>query len=181
MSRPGGSCPVGAASWGRVEPLTKRGSSALQSAMTSSWFLLPASIMFARASVCSACKRPVTLRLLRHPRNQYLHASPALGLPRRKDFFSSNAHLAQKQLSKNDETGEQLDNQKQRRRSGRAPAAPTSLRRVAVEAQRSRDGFLSKAQLKEQGMQTKVRHLRVRQWAGTDLRCVIDSDRLRRS
>lgn len=113
--------------------------------------------MFARASVCSACKRPVTLRLLRLSQNQYLHASPALKLPRRRDFFSSNAHLAQKQLSKDDESAEHPEHQKQRRRSGRAPAAPTSLRRVAVEAQRSRDGFLSKAQLQEQGIdQTRV-------------------------
>lgn len=124
-----------------------------------SWFLLPASTMFARASACAACKRPVTLRLLKNPRNHYLHVSPALKLPRRRDFFSSNTFLAQRQ---NDETTEHPEPEKQRRRGGRAPAAPTSLRRVAVEAQRSRDGFLSKAQLKEQGIhQTKVRQVGV--------------------
>jgi hypothetical protein len=81
-----------------------------------------------------------------------------LGLPRRKNFFSSNAYLAQKQLSKDDGSSDSLDSQKQRQRSGRIPAAPTSLRRVAVEAQRSKDGILSKAQLKEQGIdQSKVR------------------------
>lgn len=147
-----------------MERLTKRGNSlALERAMTS-WFLLPASTMFARASVCSACKRPVILRILKNPRNHYLHVSPALELPRRRDFFSSNALLAQRQASKseNDEMTEHPESQKQRRRGGRAPAAPTSLRRVAVEAQRSRDGFLSKAQLKEQGIhQTKVRQVEV--------------------
>ncbi|KAJ6028344.1 hypothetical protein N7540_003920 [Penicillium herquei] len=96
--------------------------------------------MFARASLCSSCKRPVPLRVLRQPYNHCLHASPALELPRRKDFFSSNAHLAQK--SNKEDGAESLDGQKQRRRGVRSPAAPTSLRRVAVEAQRSRDGFL---------------------------------------
>lgn len=147
-----------------------------------SCFLLPASTMFARASVCSACKRSATLRLVRQSRNQYLHASSALGLPGQKELFSSNAHLAQKQLSKNGEAGEQSDHQKHRRRSGRAPAAPTSLRRVAVEAQRSRDGFLSKAQLAEQGIhQTKVRHEGVGQCPGANYCWLIDSYRIRRS
>lgn len=113
--------------------------------------------MFAKSSLCSACKRPVAARLLRSPQTQYLHASPALGLPRRKDFFSSNSFLAQNQLKKNDGPLDNPDSQKQRRHSGRIPAAPTSLRRVAVEAQRSKDGFLSKAQLKEQDIdQSKV-------------------------
>ncbi|KAJ5989148.1 hypothetical protein N7481_004358 [Penicillium waksmanii] len=113
--------------------------------------------MFTRSTIYSACKRPVIPRLLRQSQNQYLHASPALDLPRRRDFFTSNAQLAQKQSNTNDESLENLELQKQRRRSARAPAAPTSLRRVAVEAQRSRDGFLSKAQLKEQGIdQTKI-------------------------
>jgi hypothetical protein len=80
-----------------------------------------------------------------------------LSLPRQKDFFSSSVYLAQKQLSTDDGSSDNLDSQKQRLRSGRIPAAPTSLRRVAVEAQRSKDGILSKAQLKEQGIdQSKV-------------------------
>ncbi|KAJ5540061.1 hypothetical protein N7513_008393 [Penicillium frequentans] len=112
--------------------------------------------MFARASLCSACKRPVPTRLWRQPQSQFLHATPALELPRRKDFFSSNAHLSQKQSSK-EEGAEILESQKQRRRAARSPAAPTSLRRVAVEAQRSREGSASKAQLREQGIhQTKI-------------------------
>ncbi|KAJ6115903.1 Protein of unknown function DUF155 [Penicillium sp. IBT 18751x] len=112
--------------------------------------------MFARAPFCLACRRSLALRPLARPQIQYLHASPALELPRRRDFFSSNANLAQKQPS-DDESIEQLELQKQKRRAGRAPAAPTSLRRVAVEAQRSRDGFISKTQLKEQGIdQTKT-------------------------
>ena len=120
-------------------------------------FVFNTHTMFARPYVCLSCKRPVS-RLLTRTQNQYLHASPPLTFPRRKDFFSSNAHLKQKQQTEADEPIEpSLDSQKQRRRSSRLPAAPTSLRRVAVEAQRSKDGFLSKALLREQGLyRTKV-------------------------
>lgn len=114
--------------------------------------------MFSRPYIYSTFKKPAVLRLVKRPQNQYLHRSSPLGLPRRKDFFSSNAYLQQRQLRNGDSPAEMdPESQKQRRRSGRSPAATTSLRRVAVEAQRSRDGFLSKAQLKEQGIhQTKV-------------------------
>lgn len=113
--------------------------------------------MFTRSTIFSASKRSAVPRLLRQTQNQYLHVSPALALPRRRDFFTSNAQLAQKQSNTNDESLENIELQIQRKRSARGPAAPTSLRRVAVEAQRSRDGFISKAQLKEQGIdQTKV-------------------------
>ncbi|CEJ56350.1 Putative YagE family protein [Penicillium brasilianum] len=108
--------------------------------------------MFAKTSLCSACKRPVAARLLWSPQTPYLRASPALGLPRRRNFFSSKSFLAQNQVKENDGPLDNPDSQKQRRHSGRLPAAPTSLRRVAVEAQRSKDGILSKAQLKEQGI-----------------------------
>jgi hypothetical protein len=112
--------------------------------------------MFARPYVCLSCKRP-GLRLPTRPQTQYLHASPPLALPRRKDFFSSNAHLKQKQNNTDEPIEFSRDSQKQRRRGPRVPAAPTSLRRVAVEAQRSKDGILSKALLKEQGLnRTKV-------------------------
>ncbi|KAF9891110.1 hypothetical protein FE257_005046 [Aspergillus nanangensis] len=113
--------------------------------------------MFVRPYICSVYKRPAIFRPIKLPHNQYLHASCPLSLPRRKDFFSSNAFLSQKQSSPNDSAEPSLQElQKQRKRGGRVPAAPTSLRRVAVEAQRSKDGFLSKAQLKEQGLhQTK--------------------------
>ncbi|GMG04433.1 unnamed protein product [Aspergillus oryzae] len=113
--------------------------------------------MFAKPFVGSICKRPAVTRLVKQPRSQYLHATSPFSLPRRKDFFSSNAYLTQKQSKAGDvseEPGQEF--QKQRRRGGRSPAAPTSLRRVAVEAQRSKDGILSKAMLKEQGLyQTK--------------------------
>ncbi|GFF48026.1 YagE family protein [Aspergillus lentulus] len=114
--------------------------------------------MFARPYVCSICRRPTVARPLKQPQSHNLHASYPLGLPRRKDFFSSNAFLSQKQSRNGDLSQELLsETQKERRRGVRNPAAPTSLRRVAVEAQRSKDGILSKAQLKEQGIyQTKA-------------------------
>ncbi|GAD99007.1 YagE family protein [Paecilomyces variotii No. 5] len=114
--------------------------------------------MFARPYVCSACRKPTVFGVLRQPRNQHLHASSPLGLPRRKDFFSSNAYLRQKQSQGDAELAQpELETQKQRRKASRTPATKTSLRRVAVEAQRSRDGILSKAQLSERGIyKTKV-------------------------
>ncbi|RDH30454.1 hypothetical protein BDQ94DRAFT_148458 [Aspergillus welwitschiae] len=109
--------------------------------------------MFARPRLCTLSSRPSAVKFLRQPRSQYLHATPPLSYPRRKDFFSSNAYLYQKQMKNGDTTDEAvLESQKQRRRSNRSPAASTSLRRVAVEAQRSKDGMLSKAQLREQGL-----------------------------
>lgn len=115
-------------------------------------------IMFSRPYACLSCKRPLS-RLLDQSQYQHIHASSALARPRRKEFFSSNAHLKQKQQTntETDLSEVPLDSQKQRRRGSRLPAAPTSLRRVAVEAQRSKDGFLSKALLREQGLfRTKV-------------------------
>ena len=113
-------------------------------------------IMFARSFVYSTCRRPAST-LLKRPQNQSLHAYPSLGLPRRKDFFSSNSYSWQKQSKNGNNSEEPTEPQTQRRRGGRSPAAPTSLRRVAVEAQRSKDGFLTKSQLKDKGLyRTKV-------------------------
>lgn len=118
-------------------------------------------VMFARPYVCSACRKSTVFGVLRQPRNQHLHASPPLGLPRRKDFFSSNAYLKQERSQGDSEAAQsELETQKQRRKASRTPATKTSLRRVAVEAQRSRDGILSKAQLSEKGLyKTKVAKL----------------------
>lgn len=111
--------------------------------------------MFLRPYLCSAWQRPV----LRLPQSQF----PWVFSPR-TGFFSSIAHFRQKQSNKDGDVSEDWSSepQKQRRRGARSPAAPTSLRRVAVEAQRSRDSFISRAQLKEQGFyQTKVSEINV--------------------
>ncbi|KAL2002726.1 hypothetical protein VTN02DRAFT_6109 [Thermoascus thermophilus] len=104
--------------------------------------------MFARPYICSGCRKPTVFGALRQPQNPHIRATSPLGFPRRKDFFSSNAHLKQKQ---EDPAAESIvESSKQKRRAGKIPATKTSLRRVAVEAQRSRDGILSKAQLAEE-------------------------------
>ncbi|KKA19661.1 Uncharacterized protein T310_6347 [Rasamsonia emersonii CBS 393.64] len=100
---------------------------------------------------------------LRQPRYQPLHVSSPFGFPRRKEFFSSNALLKQKQ-NQNQNQSDDISTesvaetlQKQRRKASRSPAANTSLRRVAVEAQRSKDGILSRSMLSEKGLeQTKT-------------------------
>ena len=75
------------------------------------------------------------------------HASASLLSKRRKGFFSSNAIL--RNPTSDDKKSEPSTQGK--RRSTRPSAAPHSLRRVAVEAQRSRDGkIIKKAQLSGQ-------------------------------
>lgn len=79
-----------------------------------------------------------------------LHASPIFQRPRRRDFFSSNAALA---TQKPDATANARENieqnsdtlQARKRKAGASPAK-ISLRRVAVEAQRSKDGKLARSQ-----------------------------------
>lgn len=92
------------------------------------------------------------------PHSYPSHTLPAGIFSQHKSCFSSNTQLRQKNRDKDSNASEEWDeSQTQRKRGGRNPAAPTSLRRVAVEAQRSRDKFFSKAQLREQGLyQTKV-------------------------
>jgi hypothetical protein len=88
----------------------------------------------------------VTLEFIRPhwynaPRRRSMHAASSLLLPRKRDFFSSNS-LLQQQMGRTGDAS--LENQQpQKKRQLRLPATKTSLRRVAVEAQRSRDGGLS--------------------------------------
>lgn len=115
--------------------------------------------MFLRPYLCLAWKRPTVGRSLTiQPHGHYPHVLPSFSFGRPKDCFSSGAWLKQKQPEKDNTASEEwAEPQNQRKRGSRNPAAPTSLRRVAVEAQRSKDSFLSKAQLREQGFyQTKV-------------------------
>lgn len=97
------------------------------------------------------------------PHGYYPHGLPSFAFARRKDCFSSGAWLKQKQPEKDSNVSEEwADPQKQRKKGSRNPAAPTSLRRVAVEAQRSKDSFFSRAQLIEQGLyQTKVSTIKI--------------------
>jgi uncharacterized Rmd1/YagE family protein len=104
-----------------------------------SWALL------VRPYICSACRK-VGGEGLKQPSFRTLHNSPALLRPRKREFFSSSSPL-HSQKSQDTEppiegspTSVQPNNPK--RKTARSPAAKTSLRRVAVEAQRSKDGGL---------------------------------------
>src|SRR5271156_3032424 len=104
-----------------------------------SWALL------VRPYICSACRKAGG-EALKQPSFRTLHNSPALLRPRKREFFSSSSPL-HSQRSQDAEppiegssTSVQPDNPK--RKTARSPAAKTSLRRVAVEAQRSKDGGL---------------------------------------
>ena len=91
----------------------------------------------------ATCRRGA-LDLSKQPGLRPLHASPIFQRPRRRDFFSSNSTLANhKDADVSARTNDSVEAlQARKRKAGGAAAAKTSLRRVAVEAQRSKDGNL---------------------------------------
>ncbi|QGA13155.1 hypothetical protein EYB26_000802 [Talaromyces marneffei] len=100
--------------------------------------------------ICSAC-RQIATQPLHRPR----HIAPLLSLRLRRDFSYLSARNLQKHGATEPPTEEDAGSsgsQSQRRKLARSPAANSSLRRVAVEAQRTRSGILSKTQLLEQGL-----------------------------
>ena len=70
-----------------------------------------------------------------------LHASATAQAPRKRNFFSSNAALQQEANATKDASADALL-PAQKRKPVRSPAGKTSLRRVAVEAQRSRSSAI---------------------------------------
>ena len=87
---------------------------------------------------------PTIRRILNdgHPRPlRQLHASSAAQAPRKRTFFSSNAALQQEANLTKDGSIDTLP-PAQKRKPVRSPAGKTSLRRVAVEAQRSRSSTI---------------------------------------
>lgn len=99
--------------------------------------------------VCASCRRAGN-GLVRQPSFRPLHASPIFQHPRRRDFFSSNTFLSQSKSPDSPQIGNTSSDPQevtatQKRRTARSPTAKTSLRRVAVEAQRSKDGNLSRS------------------------------------
>ena len=93
-----------------------------------------------------AASRRTAFDFSKQPGFRPLHASPIFQRPRRRDFFSSNSSLnSHKAQSQDTATQTQTQNdaaQVQKRKTTRPTGAKTSLRRVAVEAQRSKDGNL---------------------------------------
>lgn len=93
-------------------------------------------------------------------RQRSLSTGVSLSAKRRRDFFSSNASLRQRQ----DEAGvadptppEAQPVKSQKRKNKRSSLGKSSLRRVAVEAQRSRDGNeLKKSETGESQSNTKA-------------------------
>ena len=86
-------------------------------------------------------------------KGRHIHASPVLHVRRRRDFFSSNAALQQlpQDPVRNGDSAE--FQQPQQRKASRLPGGKTSLRRVAVEAQRSRDGIATPGKPTLNGLQ----------------------------
>lgn len=91
---------------------------------------------FCRSFFSVAIKRPIGGIHIRIPYRS-LHASAQTPNSRKRNFFSSKATLKQDVASSNDEPPTELK-PVQKRKPLRSPAGKTSLRRVAVEAQRSR-------------------------------------------
>ncbi|KAI9738251.1 MAG: hypothetical protein M1834_008749 [Cirrosporium novae-zelandiae] len=87
--------------------------------------------------------RPSTT-VFSQPRHRFqpLHASSALPFPRKRDFFSTNPYLQLQKSSSESPKDEDLPpiiSLSSKRKSSRFPTGKTSLRQVAVEAQRTRD------------------------------------------
>ncbi|KAK6608928.1 YagE family protein [Botrytis cinerea] len=94
---------------------------------------------FSRSFSAVAARRPIGGNNLQLP-YRCLHASAPTLYPRKRNFFSSNATLQQDVASPNVESTVELK-PVQKRKPLRSPAGKTSLRRVAVEAQRSRQNI----------------------------------------
>ncbi|KAJ9611465.1 hypothetical protein H2200_004649 [Cladophialophora chaetospira] len=98
--------------------------------------------------VCTSCRR-AGYDVLRHPSFRPLHASPIFQRPRRRDFFSSNHSLLSNTAAKSDggkdKANATLDSaaaaSMHKRKTARSPGTKTSLRRVGLEAQRSKAGL----------------------------------------
>lgn len=102
---------------------------------------IPPAIMFVRSRICSGLSR-----------QQPFHRLSAVSSNGRNGFFSSAVKLAPKQPIAGESTQKKDTASEKASQAGRRKtAANTSLRRVAVEAQRSRYGILSRSQLSEKG------------------------------
>ena len=101
-----------------------------------------------------AASRRTAFDFSKQPGFRPLHASPIFQRPRRRDFFSSNSSLNNhKAQSQDTATQTQTQNdaaQVQKRKTTRPTGAKTSLRRVAVEAQRSKDGNLVRSTITQE-------------------------------
>jgi hypothetical protein len=95
---------------------------------------------FSRQLSCPTVRRILNDGHSRPQPLRFLHATAAGQAPRKRNFFSSNAVL-QQELAGNIETARDIL-PAQKRKPVRSPAGKNSLRRVAVEAQRSRENTI---------------------------------------
>ncbi|KAE8445515.1 hypothetical protein EG329_013278 [Mollisiaceae sp. DMI_Dod_QoI] len=93
---------------------------------------------FTRQLACPTARRLLNNGTLRPKPFRYIHATTAAQAPRKRNFFSSNATLQQE--GANPDVATDMT-PVQKRKPVRSPAGKTSLRRVAVEAQRSRESL----------------------------------------
>ncbi|KAL6252591.1 hypothetical protein RBB50_000310 [Rhinocladiella similis] len=95
--------------------------------------------------VCSSCRRS-GYDAVRQPGFRPLHASPIFQRPRRREFFSSNPSLLSQTAQLKDEAKEDAATiQAQKRKTARSAGTKTSLRRIGLEAQRSKAGNLARS------------------------------------
>ncbi|EEH04175.1 YagE family protein [Histoplasma capsulatum G186AR] len=110
--------------------------------------------MFARRLLSSGCRaRQITPTLSRFDHTLSPSSRPTNFPQWRKEFFSSKInHQHAKPETPSDAEAASTVTQKQKRKLSRSPAAKISLRRVAVEAQRSKDGMRQKAQAADEDL-----------------------------
>ncbi|KAL9624512.1 MAG: hypothetical protein Q9160_001176 [Pyrenula sp. 1 TL-2023] len=116
--------------------------------------MTPASVRFVTLSeryICQSIRNPTTF-----PRrnSQPIHAAPALHLPRRRRFFTSSVSFNQQ--STDTSSPGNATNPENKRKSSRSQAAKTSLRRAALEAERSRDLPTAKPKVGERATAAKL-------------------------
>jgi required for meiotic nuclear division protein 1 len=108
-------------------------------------------------STASQHWRRAAVDFQKQPGLRPLHASPIFHRPRRRDFFSSNASLAsQKETDSSTSNSRNEVVQIQKRKTARPNGAKTSLRRVAVEAQRSKVTKNVRPNLQDDSQNTKL-------------------------
>ncbi|KIV96598.1 hypothetical protein PV10_00441 [Exophiala mesophila] len=111
--------------------------------------LLRPTMNVASRTAYTSCRRAAT-DVLRPPTLRPLHASPIFQRPRRREFFSSNSVLsnanARQQGSSDGDKGPSSEPANSaslaKRKTARSAGTKASLRRVGLEAQRSKAGML---------------------------------------
>ncbi len=139
--------------------------------------VLSSNSLLARRLYSSFVREGSSLQPMNFLRGRHIHGSPTLHFPRRRDFFSSNATLQHQpqSLLRDGDSAEHQQNKK--RNVSRLPAGKTSLRRVAVEAQRSRDGIVTPGKPTIDGLpKAKVNHSAMAHECHANRRLNSDSD-----